>query len=182
MPGGCRSAGARVWARSAVYGRRCDPLGAEFVNVLNAEGAKCDVLLAVFGPHWVDARDEVGRRRLDNDHDFVRIEIAAALKRGIPVIPILLEGTHLPKPNRLPDNLKGLARRQALDVRHTSFHADMDKLLRGLRGMSMAATPQEPGSSREDQWWAEGRIKVAAIIERGAPDGWFKPKSIRNGS
>jgi hypothetical protein len=110
------------------------PLGADFVNVLSAEVAKCDVLLAIIGPNWLDARDEAGSRRLDSEFDFVRVEIAAALQRDIPVIPILLEGTRVPRPEQLPDDLKGLTRRNGLDVRHASFHADMDKLVRGLRG------------------------------------------------
>jgi hypothetical protein len=91
------------------------------------------VLLAIIGPNWVDAREE-GNRRLESEHDFVRIEIAAALKRNIPVIPILLESTHVPKAERLPDDIKDLARRNGLDVHHASFHNDMDKLVRALRG------------------------------------------------
>ena len=73
------------------------PLGANFVQVLRAEVAKCDVLLAIIGPAWLDARDDDGNRRLDNPIDFVRVEIATALQRDIPVIPILLDGTRMPK-------------------------------------------------------------------------------------
>src|SRR5215469_8962841 len=59
------------------------PLGVNFANVLSEEVAKCDVLLAVIGPNWLNARDEDGNRRLDNPHDFVRVEIGAALQRNI---------------------------------------------------------------------------------------------------
>jgi hypothetical protein len=65
------------------------PMGKNFVKVLRDEVAKCEVLLAVIGPHWLDARDEHGTRRLDNSNDFVRIEIATALQRNITVIPII---------------------------------------------------------------------------------------------
>jgi hypothetical protein len=99
-------------------------LGANFVKVLGEEVAKCDVLLAIIGPGWLDARDEDGHRRLDNPHDYVRIEIAAALKRDIRVIPILLEGTPVPRAERLPEDLKDLALRNGLNVRHGSFHSD----------------------------------------------------------
>src|SRR5262245_25869679 len=112
------------------------PLGSDFVDVLSNEVAKCNVLLAIIGPNWLDARDESGNRRLASNDDFVRIEIAAALKRGIPVIPVLPDGTRVPKADQLPDDLKDLARRNGLDVRHASFHNDMDKLVRGLRGSS----------------------------------------------
>jgi hypothetical protein len=50
------------------------------------------VLIALVGKHWLSATDEEGKRRLDQPEDFVRLEVAAALKRGIPVIPVLLDG------------------------------------------------------------------------------------------
>jgi len=63
------------------------PLGVNFSKILREEVAKCGVLLAVIGPKWLDARDKNGNRRLEDPSDFVRIEIAAALQRDIPVIP-----------------------------------------------------------------------------------------------
>ena len=62
-------------------------LGVDFVKVLHEAVAKCDVLLAVIGRDWLNASDEEGNRRLDNQKDYVRIEITAALQRDIPVIP-----------------------------------------------------------------------------------------------
>jgi TIR domain len=109
------------------------PLGVNFVAVLSEEVAKCDVLLAVIGPNWLNARDEDGSRRLDNPHDFVRVEIGAALQRSIPVIPILLDGAKVPKANQLPKELEELSLRNGLDVRHASFHNDVDRLIRGLK-------------------------------------------------
>src|SRR5262245_13191088 len=78
------------------------PLGANFVKVVRAEVTQCGVLLAVIGPNWLDARDQDGNRRLDKSNDFVRVEIATALQRDIPVIPILLDGASMPNANRLP--------------------------------------------------------------------------------
>ena len=77
------------------------PLGTNFEEVLHEEVAKCGVLLAVIGPNWSDARDEDGKRRLDDPNDFVRLEIAAALQRDIPVIPILLDNAKIPKASQL---------------------------------------------------------------------------------
>jgi hypothetical protein len=51
--------------------------------------------LAMIGPDWLDVRDEHGDRRLDNPN-FVRIEIATALRRNTP-IPILVEGAKVPE-------------------------------------------------------------------------------------
>src|SRR5262249_46294491 len=91
------------------------PLGVNFVKVLYEEVSKCGMLLAVIGPNWLDARDEDGNPRLQNPSDFVRIEIAAALQRDIPVIPILLDGARIPRAIGLPDDIKELASRNGLD-------------------------------------------------------------------
>src|SRR5262245_47491773 len=123
------------------------PLGTNFIKVLGEEVAKCDALLAVIGPGWLDARDESGHRRLENPDDFVRIEIGTALKRGIRVIPILLEGTQVPKADQLPDDLKELALRNGLDVRHASFNEDMERLIRDLNDPVMVASTEKSQSS-----------------------------------
>jgi hypothetical protein len=109
------------------------PLGTNFSKVLHEEVAKCGVLLAMIGPNWVDARDEHGNRRLDNPNDFVRIEIAAALQRSIPVIPLLLDGARIPKADELPEDLKELSLRNGMEIRHASFQDDLNRLLRGLK-------------------------------------------------
>jgi TIR domain len=116
------------------------PLGTNFSKVLHEEVAKCGVLLAVIGPNWLDALDEHGNHRLNNPNDFVRIEIAAALQRSIPVIPILLDGARIPKADELPEDLKELALRNGMEVRHASFQDDMNRLIRGLKedGVSLA--------------------------------------------
>jgi hypothetical protein len=144
------------------------PLGMNFVKVLHEEVAKCGVLLAVIGPNWLDLRDEDGNRRLDDPDDFVRLEIAAALQRDIPVIPILLDGARVPKAAQLPKDLEELALRNGLDVRHASFQNDMDKLIRGLKGQSGHAAgppasplpPEDPGKIEE----AEARQREGEVL------------------
>jgi class 3 adenylate cyclase len=109
------------------------PLGIDFVKHLREAVAKCEVLLVVIGANWLDARDERGARRLDDPTDFVRIEIGTALQREINVVPILLEGTGIPKPDQLPSDLAGLAHRQGLEIRHVSFDSDIKRLITALR-------------------------------------------------
>jgi ATP-dependent Clp protease ATP-binding subunit ClpB len=110
------------------------PLGVDFVKVLREAVSQCGVLLALIGSSWVDARNEKGNRRLDNPNDFVRIEIATALERDMLVIPILLDGAALPQSDQLPTDLKGLPLRNGFEVRHTSFHSDVERLIKALRG------------------------------------------------
>jgi formylglycine-generating enzyme required for sulfatase activity len=109
------------------------PAGTDFVAHLNSQVAECNVVLVVIGPNWLGAKDESGGRRLDNPDDFVGIEIATALARDIRVIPVLVDGARMPKASELPESLKALARRQAVDVRHTHFGHDAGALLAKMR-------------------------------------------------
>jgi tetratricopeptide (TPR) repeat protein len=104
------------------------PAGVDFVDYLHSQVAACDVFLAVIGPNWLDAKDDSGRRRFDNPDDFVTIEIAAALARNIRVIPVLVDGARTPKADKLPDSVKPLARRNAVEVRNTHFGRDAEAL------------------------------------------------------
>jgi len=77
-------------------------LGDNFVKKITAAVSSCDVLLAVIGPKWLTVNDENGRRRLDDPNDYVRIEIEAALRRQILVVPILVDGATMPRVSDLP--------------------------------------------------------------------------------
>ena len=105
------------------------PAGVDFVAHLNSQVAACNIILVVIGPHWLEAKDENGGRRLDNPDDFVAIEIATALARNIRVIPVLVDGARMPKAGELPDSLKALARRQAVEVRQLHFGRDAEALV-----------------------------------------------------
>lgn len=65
----------------------------------------CDALLAIIGQGWLDAADSDGNRRLDNPTDYVRVEIEAALNRGIPVVPVLVDDATTPTEGDLPPSL-----------------------------------------------------------------------------
>jgi hypothetical protein len=63
----------------------------------------------------------------------VRLEIAAALQRQIPIVPILVEGAALPTAEELPAALSGLTRLNGLAVRpDPDFQHDMDRLMGDL--------------------------------------------------
>jgi WD40 repeat protein len=104
------------------------PAGVDFVQHLNTQVAACDAFLVIIGPHWLEAKDETGQRRLDNPDDFVSIEIGAALTRDIRVIPVLVDGARMPKADQLPETLKALVRRNAVEVRNSQFGRDADAL------------------------------------------------------
>ena len=124
---------AKSFSRGAIF-MDVDAMrpGFDFVKQLEEQVSKCDVLLAIIGPNWSKAADEKGQRRLDSDRDYVRIEIASALKREIPVIPVLVNGAVMPPEGDLPDDLKPLINRHALELRHTRFDGDSAAIIDGL--------------------------------------------------
>lgn len=107
--------------------------GVDFVDVLNEKVGGCAVLLALIGPNWSKMTDAEGKERLQDEHDFVRIEIEAALRRNVRVIPVLVGDARMPRAVDLPDSMKSLARRQAIEVSHSLFNRDAEALVRAIR-------------------------------------------------
>jgi hypothetical protein len=133
------------------------PAGADFVAHLNNQVAECDVVLAIIGPNWLRAKDKAGQRRLHQPDDFVAIEIAAALARDTLVIPVLVDAARMPKESDLPDTLKPLARRQAVEVRHAHFGHDAEALIARMR---KALGQEAAGPGR----WSVPLVAVVAAI------------------
>ena len=121
--------------------------GDDFTTVIERTLGASDALVAVIGPRWLSDADANGARRLDNPNDFVRIEIAKALQRGIRVIPVLVGGATLPHPGDLPDNLKSLCDRQAVEIRDTRFHEDAKDLVDVLHGTLHGTRVMPTGAS-----------------------------------
>lgn len=111
--------------------------GDDYVDVLRAQVAACDVLLAVIGPRWLTVADDTGRRRLDNPEDWVRVEIASALEAGTKkrVIPVLVPGGEMPRAEDLPPDLAALVRKQAVRITLERFRSDTQGLVSQITGV-----------------------------------------------
>lgn len=107
--------------------------GADFVQTLEEAVAACDVFIAMIGPRWLTANDDNGQRRLDQWNDFVRIEIASALKQDKLVVPVLVGRANMPAPVDLPEDIATLARRNAVELSHQRFVADVGQLVDTIR-------------------------------------------------
>ncbi len=130
--------------------------GDDFIDVIDEKLKLCDVLIAVIGSRWLTATEKKdGTRRLDSASDFVRREISRALTRSIRVIPVLVGGAAMPRAEDLPDELRELSERQAMDIRDAHFHPDTQQLIRVL---SSSVTTSGFGRFRT------GRSKVLAAL------------------
>jgi predicted Zn finger-like uncharacterized protein len=121
----------KKFGRDAIFmGIDAIPPGADFHDFIENTLVKANAVLILIGGSWVNAADDSGARRLDDPNDFVRIEIEMALKRSVPIIPVLIDGTLMPRAEQLPESLHPLIRRNAvsLDVGR-DFHNHMDRLI-----------------------------------------------------
>ncbi len=110
------------------------PLSDDFLAYLDEQVANCDVFLGVIGRDWLKGKGCKGKSRLQDPEDFVRIEIESALKRQIPVIPVLVQGAIIPEAERLPASIQELSYRHGIAVRpDPDFHKDMDLLIAHLK-------------------------------------------------
>lgn len=108
--------------------------GVDFIDAINRALQSCSVLLAVMGQRWLTIADATGRRRIDDPHDYNRLEVAAALKRSdVRVIPVLVEGAQMPATEDLPDDLKPLSRRNAIELTDKRWDYDVGQLVETLR-------------------------------------------------
>lgn len=103
--------------------------GADFASQINAKVGSCDAMVVVIGKEWLTARNAAGHLRLSDPDDFVGLEVSLALQRGVLVIPVLVGGAQVPKAVELRNDLKPLARRNALPLSDQDFQRDADNLI-----------------------------------------------------
>lgn len=124
--------------------------GVDFVEAINRALQSSAIMLAVIGPRWMLVTDAAGRRRLDDPHDYNRLEVSAALKRSdVRVIPVLVEGAQMPATEDLPEDLKALSRRNAIELTDKRWDYDVGKLVETLdKVLSQGNNPEpDPGPS-----------------------------------
>ncbi|RNC67176.1 MAG: PASTA domain-containing protein [Desulfuromonadales bacterium] len=114
--------------------------GVDFVEAIDRAVGSCDVLIVVIGKKWLTCTDAGGRRRLDDPQDFIRLETATALRRDIRVIPVLVQNATMPTEGDLTDDLKRLARRQAIEIGDPHWDSDTDVLIGTLKHLLPAET------------------------------------------
>jgi TIR domain len=110
------------------------PPGVDFVDYLSKRVEQCDIFLAVIGKKWRGKRKPTGEYQIEDQEDFVRVEIAAALEQEKRVIPLLIGDIQFPKTADLPTSIKSLARKQAVRITHDNFNSDMQRFIDSLKG------------------------------------------------
>lgn len=149
--------------------------GMDFVAGIDRAIESCGAVIAMIGPNWLEARDREGRRRLDDPHDFIRLEINSALARGVRVIPVLVHNASMPPEQELPEPLRPLCRLQACEVSDNRWEFDVRRLADVLE--PLVAEPRESPTAGRPVATAAVEVaeKTATPAQRsgGRPIGWL---------
>ncbi len=174
--------------------------GTDFVQAVREGIECCSSLIVVIGNQWLTAKDDSGRR-LDHPLDYVRLEIASALKQGIQVIPVLVEGAKMPDPEDLPDEISTLARLQALQLSDDRWDYDVGRLIAALDNptdsrnnssseestalnipkitTTNAPTTRTDSSSKSNRYWLVGTVAILLILLGGVTQWTWPEKTER---
>jgi hypothetical protein len=117
--------------------------GIDFRKAIESKVGDCDAVLVVIGRSWLGGRG--GDARLQDATDVVRLEVASALRRDVPVIPVLVDGATMPAARDLPPDVEPLAWRNAVELRHSRWDADLQVLVNALEKLlprKAASTPR----------------------------------------
>jgi TIR domain len=141
--------------------------GLPFDEVINRAVGNCEILLVMIGKHWMEHKPGVGPR-INDEKDFVRIEIVAALSRNVRVIPVLLDEAKMPTEESLPEPLRTLARRNAIEISNSRFNSDVDRLIETMSKVlgesDILPDEEHPKSRRVIRYWLLSGFVVIAVF------------------
>ena len=119
--------------------------GEDFRKVIKGAVGTCDVVLVMIGKQWLNIIDERGQRRLDDPHDWLRMEIANALANPqVRVIPVLVRDAPMPDADELPDDLKELPFRNAFELSDSRFQHDANVLIKMIERFAKELGGKKP--------------------------------------
>ena len=119
--------------------------GADFVQYIQDSIAACGVVLVLIGHDWL-RRGAGDVNLLEDPQDFVRLELSVALGSNVPIIPILVERTVMPSPEDMPEDLRSLTRRNALELENSRWEFDVSRLIKAIE--PLVGTPAGPPPPR----------------------------------
>ena len=117
------------------------PFGTDFRDHIQQAFEHCDVVIIIVGVKWIGP-GKGKRSRINEQTDPVRIEVETALKRGVPILPVLVNGARMPTSEELPDTIADFAFRNAAEVdTGRDFHNHMDRVIRAVESILQARSP-----------------------------------------
>jgi len=155
--------------------------GEDFAQVIESALNASDVVLVVIGNTWATGQD--GLRRLDDPEDWVRLEVAAALRRNVLVVPVLVDGARIPEPATLPEELRALCRRHACELSDLRWAFDVGELVKDLEKVVRSTKRfKVPGVKDRRLRWLAGSVVVLSLSIGMVFFGFRKTAPVQSGT
>lgn len=180
---------AQAFGKENVFMDLTIPPGKHFVAVIERTIIESNIMLVIIGKSWLTIADSVGRRRLDDPEDYVRMEIEMGLRHNLEVIPVVICGAEMPPKGALPEDMRQLAFRNAVFIRCDTdeiFDADVAERL-----IAPLLPPEMPSASInvheaiaqfyaqfEAGDWDGARASLSAIRASGKVPRVFNPDTL----
>jgi tetratricopeptide (TPR) repeat protein len=144
--------------------------GDDFRAAIDETLSQCDVVFVLVGPRWMGPGRR-GQRRINEDDDFVRMEVERALSSGKQVVPLLVGGASLPRPQDLPESLHPLLTRHAVHLTDTQWPATVARLFDGLEasGPTDSTNGERRAPELVDQYAPAAQFPAALGVLRERP-------------
>lgn len=117
---------------------------------------RSDVLIAILGPNWLNARNKNGRA-IDDETDWTRREIVEAFRHQVRVVPLLIDKTELPDVADLPEALADLPRCHFVRLDFRNPDAALTRLAEIL------SLPESTATSHRGQQGGIGNINAGTV-------------------
>jgi TIR domain len=144
--------------------------GEDFAQRIASEIGRSDAALVFIGDKWLEQVPPGGALRIAQPDDYVRAELRAALTRPLLVLPVLVGGAKMPKPEQLPEDIRAVTTKNALPLRHESFDDDTENIVAAVLGLSATERAwEDKGTLKAKIAYAlGGALAVSALMLIGA--------------
>lgn len=99
--------------------------GSEFAKDIEDQMSTADAVIVLIGPQWLTVSNADGKKRIEDPNDWVAQEIVSSIELGIPIFPVLIEGTVLPRKDELPEKLAPILNYNAITISDRNWEADI---------------------------------------------------------
>ncbi len=125
--------------------------GRDFRSEIERLLIDCNVVLAVIGPGWLGDDPDTKTRRIDEENDPVRLEIAYCVKHGKPIIPLWFGGMTLDKLTNLPPDIAEFVVLNGFEVQEGQYFRSFMELLERRIRADFASEEEKEEQARRDR-------------------------------
>ncbi|NND91519.1 MAG: toll/interleukin-1 receptor domain-containing protein [Granulosicoccus sp.] len=154
----------RVFGDGRVFRDATDiPGGTKWKEVIDTNLRSSAVLLLIIGPRW----EQIWRERINDEVNYVALELQRAHELNVPIIPVSLDGTRLSTDLDL-GGIHFIHENQFHDIsdRQGRWRSDFEQLvslLESIPGMGQARTTGTASSTSTDNGGRSGLKWLAAV-------------------